>query len=285
MDIPGTPQTYQSQDGLELFYRDYGDGIVGTPIVCLPGLTRNSRDFVDVAVHIGERRRVITPDLRGRGNSMWDPEWRNYHPGTYVNDVRTLLDTLGIERAIIVGTSLGGLCAMGMAAMDAGRLAAVVLNDVGPEASPAALERIRHYVGKDQPPRTWEEAVEQTRRNYGESLPGLGDEDWKKIVWRTYREGDDGAPVADYDPNIGRAVAELGAQTADPWPFFEALGPVPTKLLWGEMSDILTRDIIDKMVVRKPDLEVIPVRNRGHAPLLDEPECRAALDAVLEETP
>jgi len=285
MTDPAEPSYYKSTDGLELAYRDYGGNIGGTPVICLPGLTRNSRDFVDVAAHIGARRRVITPDLRGRGDSAYDPNWRNYHPGTYVNDVWTLLDELGIDRVIVIGTSLGGLCAMGMAAMNPGRLAAVVMNDVGPEINPAGLERIQKYVGKDAPPHTWQEAVDQTRRNYGEFLPGLTDDDWDRMVWKAYRRGDDGVPVADYDPNIGRAVAEVGAQAGDPWVFFDALAAVPTKLLWGEISDILTKDIVDKMVARKPDLDVIMVTNRGHAPLLDEPECLAAFDKVLDEVP
>ena len=273
---------FQSGDGLSLFYRDYGPDIGGTPVICLPGLTRNSRDFVDVAAHIGDRRRVITPDLRGRGKSDHDPEWRNYHPGTYVNDTWALLDRLGIDRVIIIGTSLGGLCAMAMAAMNAARLAGVVMNDVGPEINPAGLARIQSYVGKQAPPTTWQEAIEQTRANYGEFLPGLTDADWEKMVWKAYRKGDDGVPIADYDPNIARAVAEVGAQVGDPWVFFDALASVPTTLLRGEISDILTADIAAKMLARKADLEVVSVRNRGHAPLLDEPECLAAIDAMLE---
>lgn len=283
MNDPGQEKTFSSADGLALFYRDFGTEIAGTPVICLPGLTRNSRDFIDVARHIGTRRRVILPDLRGRGGSAYDPEWRNYHPGTYVNDVWALLDEVALERVIVIGTSLGGLCAMGMAATQADRLAAVVINDIGPEINPAGLERIQTYVGKQAPPATWEEAIEQTRSNYGEFLPGLSDEDWDKMVWKAYRKGEDGVPIADYDPNIGRAVAEVGPQVGDPWVLFDALGPIRTTLLWGEISDILTRDIVDKMVARKPDLDVVKVAHRGHAPLLDEPECRAAIDAILTE--
>jgi pimeloyl-ACP methyl ester carboxylesterase len=281
----GYEKTYTSADGLALFYREFGPEAPGTPVICLPGLTRNSRDFIDVAVHIGDRRRVLLPDLRGRGSSAYDPEWRNYHPGTYVNDVWTLLNHLALERVIVIGTSLGGLCAMGMAATQAERLAAVVMNDIGPEINTAGLERIQTYVGKQEAPQTWEEAIEQTRANYGEFLPGLSDADWEKMVWKAYRKGDDGVPVADYDPNIGRAVTEVGPQVGDPWAIFDALGPVRTTLLWGEISDILTKDIVDKMAARKQDLEVVVVRNRGHAPLLDEPECLAAIDAVLDEVP
>ncbi|MEJ2255480.1 MAG: alpha/beta hydrolase [Woeseiaceae bacterium] len=283
MKDPGHGKTFTSADGLELFYRDFGPEDEGTPVICLPGLTRNSRDFLEIAEYIGERRRVLLPDLRGRGNSAYDPEWRNYHPATYINDTWTLLDSLGIERVIIIGTSLGGLCAMGMAAMQANRLAAVVINDIGPEINPAGIARIQSYVGQQEIPGTWEEAIEQTRANYGEFLPGLSHKDWEDMVWKGYREGDAGQPIPDYDPNIARALAEVGAQAGDPWMYFDALGPVRTTLLWGVLSDILTQDIVDKMAARKPDLDVVRVENRGHVPLLDEPECLAAVDTLLAE--
>lgn len=280
-----TSRNYQSHDGLELFYRDFNADIAGTPVICLPGLTRNSRDFIHVAEHIGERRRVIAPDFRGRGFSAHDTNWKNYHPGTYVTDTWTLLDELQLEKVIIIGTSLGGLCAMAMSAMNAERLAAVIMNDVGPEINPAGLQRIQSYVGKQVPPQSWDEAADQAFAAYSETMPGLPREYWQHMAWRAYREGPDGVPVLDYDQNIGRAVREVGAQAADPWAFFDALRSVPTTLLWGENSDILTRDIIDKMLARNEDLELVPVANRGHAPQLDEPECLAAIDAVLGATP
>jgi pimeloyl-ACP methyl ester carboxylesterase len=278
-------RTYQSHDGLELFYRDYNGEMPGTPVICLPGLTRNSRDFIHVAEHIGERRRVIAPDFRGRGFSAHDANWKNYHPGTYVTDTWTLLDELGIETVIIIGTSLGGLCAMAMSAMNAERLAAVIMNDVGPEINPAGLARIQSYVGKQTPPKSWDEAADQAFEAYSDTMPGLPRTYWERMAWRAYREGPDGVPVLDYDQNIGRAVREVGAQVADPWVFFEALKPVPTTLLWGEGSDILTRDIVDKMLARHEEMRLVPVANRGHAPQLDEPECLAAIDDVLEATP
>jgi pimeloyl-ACP methyl ester carboxylesterase len=285
MSTDENSRTYQSHDGLELFYRDYNDATPGTPVICLPGLTRNSRDFIHVAEHIGERRRVIAPDFRGRGFSARDKNWKNYHPGTYVTDTWTLLDELGIEHVIVLGTSLGGLCAMAMSAMNAERLAAVIMNDVGPEINPAGLARIQSYVGKQVPPTNWDEAADQAFEAYGDTLPGLPRAYWERMAWRAYREDAEGVPVLDYDQNIGRAIREVGAQVTDPWDFFEALSAVPTTLLWGENSDILTRDIVDKMLARNPGLELVPVANRGHAPQLDEPECLAAIDAVLQAIP
>lgn len=274
---------FKSADGLNLYYRDFGSARDGTPVLCLPGLTRNSRDFEDLAISLSDRRRVLTVDFRGRGFSDHDPVWQNYHPGTYIADVLTLLDSLGIEQVIIVGTSLGGLCAMHIAAQHPERLAGVIMNDIGPEINPAGLARIQEYTGKLPPVADWDGAVMQARVIYGQWLPGVSDTDWRKMAWRAYRENAAGVPELDIDPNIGRAIREVGPQTGDPWQSFDALINVPTVLLWGCLSDILTEDIIDKMKHRKPDLEVVAVADRGHVPLLDEPECVAAIDQFLSK--
>lgn len=273
---------YESSDGLSLYYREFGAGNEGTPVICLPGLTRNSRDFEDLANALAGRRRVLTTDLRGRGFSAYDPDWRNYHPRTYVQDVWTLLDTLGIEQVIVVGTSLGGLCAMVMAAEKGERVAGVVMNDIGPEINPAGIDRVKQYTGKLPAVATWKEAIEQSKEIYGEWLPGLTDEDWEKMAWRAYRDDEEGRPRLDMDPHVGTAIREVGPQKGDPWALFDALADIPTVLLWGVMSDILTRDIVEKMQARKPDLEVVEVPNRGHVPLLDEPECLDAINALLD---
>jgi len=280
---------FESTDGLQLYYREFGSDNAGTPIICLPGLTRNSRDFEDLANYlsedIGDARRVITPDLRGRGFSDHDPEWRNYHPGTYVQDTWTLLDTLGIEKIIVIGTSLGGLCAMAMSAQHPGRLAGVVMNDIGPEIDPVGLARVQEYTGRVPPVASWDEAAEQARQIYGEWLPGLSDDDWRKMAWRAYRENEKGIPQLDIDSNIGEAVRNVGPQKGDPWALFDTLRETPVLLLRGLMSDILSEDIVDKMTARKPDLEVVRVADRGHVPLLDEPECLAAIESFLKRLP
>jgi len=278
-----TMRYYASHDGLQLFYHDFAPERPGTPAICLPGLTRNSRDFDELAAHLSAARRVLTPDLRGRGLSDYDPEWRNYHPGTYVKDVWTLLDLLGIDKVIVIGTSLGGLIAMAMAYQNAGRLAGVVMNDIGPEVGAEGLARIQAYTGKLPPVGNWAEANAQTRQIYGPWLPGLSDTEWEKMAWRAYRAGEDGVPAQDIDRNIGKAVREVGPQTGDPWVLFDALRDTPTLLLHGVLSDILTADIIRKMRARKPDLQVVDVADRGHAPLLDEKECIEAIDAFTKE--
>lgn len=272
---------FQSNDGLNICYRDFGGQNDGTPVICLPGLTRNSRDFEDLANYLSNRRRVITIDFRGRGFSDYDVNWQNYHPLTYVADVWTLLDLLNIPKVIVVGTSLGGLCAMVMAAQQAERVAGVVMNDVGPEINPAGLARIQEYTGRLEPVRTWAEAAEQTKAIYGQWLPGLSDDDFMRMARRAFREIETAVPRLDMDANIGRAVREVGPQKGDPWQLYAALRDVPVVLLWGVLSDILTEDIIDKMKAAKPDLVVVPVANRGHVPLLDEPECLLAINAFI----
>ncbi len=272
---------YTSDDGLSLYYRDFSPNMAGTPVICLPGLTRNSRDFEDLAVYLRDRFRVLTPDLRGRGFSQHDPEWRNYHPGTYVRDVWRLLDRLSIDRVVVIGTSLGGLIAMALAGQDSSRLTGVIMNDIGPQVAPQGLARIQKYAGRLPPVCSWEEAIEQTREINGEWLPGLSEADWEKLARRAYRNTDDGVPRLDMDPEIGRAVRELGPTSGDPWQLFRALAEIPTLVLRGVLSDILTPGILARMIEIKPDLEVVEVANRGHVPLLDEPECLAAIDGFL----
>ncbi|MCR9097198.1 MAG: alpha/beta hydrolase [bacterium] len=282
MTTASNARFFETADGLKLFYRDFGPEGEGTPVLCLPGLTRNSRDFDEIAERLSSRRRVLTIDFRGRGHSDPDPDWRNYHPGTYVADVQALLDALGVETVIVLGTSLGGVCGMVMAAQRPHRVAGLILNDVGPEIHPAGLERVRSYTGRAAPVTSWEEAREQTRETYGDALPGLGDDDFMKLARRTYREDAKGIPRLDIDVEIGRAVRELPPADGDPWRLFAAIGDKPITVLWGVLSDILSRDIVERMRAEKPDLEVLEVPNRGHVPLLDEPECLAAIEAFLD---
>lgn len=172
---------------------------------------------------------------------------------------------------------------MVMAAKHPERLAGVVMNDIGPEINPTGVERVQSYTGKQPVVRNWDEAIDQARETYGEWLPGLSDDFWARFVRRGYCEDEDGVPQLDMDLNIGRAVREVGPQKGDPWQMFDALAGIPVTVLHGVMSDILTSDITDKMQARLPHLNVVQVPNRGHAPLLDEPECVAAIDDLLEK--
>jgi len=272
---------FQSTDGLRLHYRDYPAATGLAPVLCLPGLSRNCRDFEAIAPRIQRSRRVLGADLRGRGLSQHDPNWNNYHPGTYVADVAGLLADAGVERVIVLGTSLGGIIAMIMAATMPQRLAGAILNDVGPEIAPEGLKRISSYVGKASPVGSWSEAVAQVRATYGLAWPTATDEDWLVFARRGYREVD-GVPRLDMDPMIGEAVRAAPSGAApDLWPLFSALRPLPVLALRGAISDVLSTETFDRMAREKPDLERVSVAGRGHPPMLDEPESVAAIDAFL----
>lgn len=281
-----TDRYYTSADGLRLYYRDYGSDVTGKlPVLCLPGLTRNSRDFDHVALRLQTERRVLCADLRGRGRSQHDPNWRNYHPGTYLADVALLLADAGVERCVFFGTSLGGILSMLTNATAPQRVAAVILNDIGPEVDPAGLARIASYVGRHPPAKTWDEAVALVRATYECALHGLSDEQWLDYARRSYTDVD-GVPRLDMDPMIGEAVRSAPAAAApDLWPVFATLGPVPTLVLRGATSDILSTSTLDRMQSLKPDLVRVEVPNRGHVPLLDEPEAVAAVDEFLSRVP
>ena len=287
-------QRFTSADGLELYCRVYerqaprGHAPAGGPsaqqaltVLCLPGLTRNSRDFEALAPHLAARYRVVCPDLRGRGFSACDPQWRNYHPGTYIADLQRLLQALDLERFAIIGTSLGGLLGMMLGATSPERVAGIVLNDIGPEVDPKGIERIKSYTGMLPPVRTWDEAVKQLRVTYGDAWPGLSDETWSVLVRRSYREDASGAPVLDCDPRVGDALRAVTAVPGTLWPVFARLHAIPMLVLHGAGSDILSASTLERMQREKPDLERVTVGNRGHVPLLDEPEALAAIDRFL----
>lgn len=271
---------YRSGDGLTLAYRDYPGPSSATPVICLHGLTRNSRDFEALAPVLSRERRVLAPDFRGRGDSANDDDWRNYHLLTYADDIRSLLREQELNRVAIIGTSLGGLVAMLLAHADAQCIAGVVLNDIGPEIGPTGLARILSYAGRRPPVRTWEEAEAQTRDIYQQAWPGLSRKRWAELTRRVFRD-EGGVPVAAMDPRVGEAARSVTPELPDPWTLFDALGGVPTLLVHGALSDILTDDIARRMRDRLPDMEYVRVSQRGHPPLLDEPE---ALRAIIRWT-
>jgi len=289
-DLDGTAWRdcyFESPDRLMLYYREYPvPGTDRLPVVCLPGLTRNSRDFESLALRMQRAgRRVLAPDLRGRGRSQYDPNWTNYHPGTYLGDIEALQAAADAERVVVVGTSLGGILAMLIAATRPAAIAGAVLNDVGPEIAPEGLQRISQYVGRAAPVASWEEAAAQTRATYELALPDLTDEEWLAYARRSYVEVEGQLRLA-MDPMIGEAVRAAPAGAApDLWPVFGALAPLPALALRGEFSDILSEGTFERMGREKPDLRRVTVRRRGHVPLLDEPECVDAIDEFLAGLP
>lgn len=280
---PFTEHFFKSKDGLELYFRRFGPAAAERrTVLCLPGLTRNSRDFEALAAYLAPRAQVLTPDLRGRGRSEYDPKWENYHPGTYVEDAIRLLDELKVARCVVIGTSLGGLMAMIMGAMQPQRLQGLVINDIGPELDPSGVERIRGYAGKLPVVNSWREAAAQARQVNGSALPDMSDEYWLAFAQRTYR-ADEGVFRPDVDPNIARAFGSPDSSAPDLWPMFQMLAPMPMLTIRGALSDLFSARTLERMRALKPDMRTLVVDNRGHAPTLDEPECRRAIDEFLAE--
>lgn len=273
---------FDSADGLSLYCRIYpAQRPAGLPVLCLPGLTRNSRDFVALAEHLQARHEVLTVDLRGRGRSAWDENPSHYQLPTYVQDAWRLLDARRVERALVLGTSLGALMGMMMAASQPQRIAGVVLNDAGPEFDPSGLRRIAAYAGKLPAVSSWAEAAAQAKSVYGLALPGLTHAQWLEYAHCSYRENADGVPVPDMDPKIAEAFKNLSAAPGDLWPLYAQISGVPLLVIRGALSDLLSAATLQRMKREKPDLEHVTVANRGHTPLLNEPECLAAIDAFV----
>jgi pimeloyl-ACP methyl ester carboxylesterase len=272
---------WQSHDGLRLFSRFYESASSAAhTVLCLHGLTRNSRDFEDLAPHLQQRYHVLVPDVRGRGMSARDPQPQNYQPAIYVQDIIGLLDHLNVSRAAIIGTSMGGMLAMMMGVGYRPRVSGIVLNDMGPEVDPVGLERIKGYAGRLPPPKNWDEAAAQMRSMFGDAWPNLTPERWLALAQRGYRADASGKLAADADPMIGEMLRAAPPATANLWPFWNALG-LPILAIRGERSDILSAATFARMKAENPALVQLEVAQRGHVPLLDEPECLAAIDAFL----
>lgn len=272
---------WTSRDGLRLHYRDYAGGDDRPPILCLHGLTRNSRDFENVAARYAGEWRVLAIDFRGRGLSEWDPQSERYAPSIYAQDVLELLADAGAEKAVFFGTSLGGLVTMGIAAFAPQLIAGAMLNDVGPELDLSGIDRIRTYVGKPVTFRDWRDAASALRAKHGDVHPAYGDAEWLRYAKRVCRESDKGIEF-DYDMAIAEPFnrGNTGVAT-DAWPFFRALAGRPVLILRGENSDLLSDAVLDRMEREIPDVEVVSVPGVGHAPDLDEPDSVAALDRLL----
>ena len=274
---------FTSRDGLGLYFRDYGDPLApATPVLCLAGLTRNSKDFHDLAERLAAGRRVICPDYRGRGRSDADPDWRNYALAVLVDDVMHLVALAGLHRAVVVGTSLGGVLAMALAAARPAMLAGVVLNDVGPEIGSSGLDAIIDYVRHDRP----QPDLRSAEREIRDRLPALRFQDdamWSKVVRNTYRDCDDGMLRFDWDVAIIKPLLGGADAMADLWPLFRALARVPVLALRAEYSDILTIECFERMAAVKPDLRRVTVPRTGHAPTLVEPECVVAIEEFLAD--
>ncbi len=275
-DQPWRDVFVSADDGLKLHARDYGPKMdAALPVLCLPGLTRNARDFHQLALYLSRHektpRRVVALESRGRGLSEWDKNWRNYDAQVEARDVLSVMPALGLEHVGIVGTSRGGILAMVLAVTRPGILAGVVLNDIGPVLGGKGLARIKGYVGKAPRVHSWEEAARLSKNLNEGQFPDLDDQAWMDFARRTYVE-ENGQIRPDYDPDLGRPFEslDLSKPVLTLWPQFEALRNIDTLVIRGEHSDLLETDTLAEMGRRHNKMDVLECPGEGHAPLLED---------------
>lgn len=277
---------YRAADGLRIEYRDYPPAreTGKLPVLCLHGLTRNLRDFDELAPRIAATgRRVITASQRGRGRSDHDPDISHYTPAHYTSDMLGLLDSLGIERAVFIGTSMGGLMTMVAAALAPERVAAAILNDIGPDLDPEGLERIQQYAGRAPSHDSWQAAADYVRSVNAHAFPlETSDSFWLDFARRTHAEGPKSGIIALCDPAVGEAIRQASGDLPDLWPLFDALKPVPLLLIRGAISDLLSTGTVAQMRRHKPDMAVCEVNQVGHAPFMTEAGAWTALSHFLD---
>jgi len=279
---------FRVRDGLKLQARCYRAAQPqGRPALCLPGLTRNGRDFHDLALHLSTQapilRNVYTLDYRGRGLSQWDSEWKNYDLPTETHDVIDFMARVGLIDAAIIGTSRGGLIAMFLAALQPSAIGSVILNDIGPVIETDGIMRIAGYVGLIPLPRDWSEAVMLIKSGNRRHFPAVTDDEWAVIARQWYNEKN-GKPASGYDPKLKNTMSVLDGPMPELWPQFEALKRVPLLVLRGQNSDILSKTTITEMHRRHPALRSHVVPKQGHAPLLRDKPTKDEITRFLMET-
>ena len=282
---PGwTDIDFSARDGLRLHARRYdAHDKRRRPVLCLAGLTRNGRDFHDLAVALcsgSDGRTVYALDSRGRGSSAWDPDWKNYAIPVEMHDVIDFTTSTGLHGATIVGTSRGGLIAMVLAAAQPATIGAVVLNDIGPVIEREGLSRIAGYVGRTPLPATWAEAATQVAGMSRSAFPGVPAELWADVAHQWFNDKD-GRPAPGYDPKIGKAVSVQDGPIPALWPQFMALAGKPMLVVRGETSDILSAATMAEMQMRHPDCATLTVPGQGHAPLLKDSRTNGAIRQFL----
>lgn len=282
---------FTARDGIRLYGRHYPaahhDGIVRRPVLCLAGLTRNSRDFHVIATALAQRphgaRDVYTLDYRGRGLSENDADWRNYTVPLEMIDVLDYMVVTGIAGASIIGTSRGGLIAMVMAAYQPRSVGPVVLNDIGPIVEQKGLSRISAYVGRIPLPASWPEAGALVADMGKRAFPGISATEWEDVARQWFNEHK-GRPAPGYDPELSNALSVLDGPIPELWPQFEALKRVPVMVVRGERSDILSAATVEEMRRRHPAFTSYVVKDQGHAPLLRDAESIEAVAQFLDAT-
>ena len=279
---------FSARDGLRLYARHYAAaGSIRRPVLCLAGLTRNARDFHDLAAALAHAdeggRDVYALDSRGRGHSEHDRDWKNYSLLVELNDVLDFMTTKGLHNAAIIGTSRGGLLAMMMAVLRPAAIGAVVLNDIGPVLERDGLARIVAYVGRIPLPADWTEATELVREMNQRHFTAVPAEQWADCAHAWFND-DNGLPAPGYDRNIAKAVSLMDGPMPALWAQFGALAHVPVLAIRGENSDLLSEKTLGEMRARHPRLTAITVRGQGHAPLLKDAPTIGAVTEFLART-
>ncbi|MEO9601019.1 alpha/beta hydrolase [Parasphingorhabdus sp.] len=268
---------WQSEDGLKLHARDYSADNDKTPIICVPGLTRNARDFEHLGAVLNGERRIIMLDLRGRGMSEYAKDSSSYNPKQYIADIIKLMDEQAMPKAVLFGTSLGGIVTMVMSKMHPGRVAGALLNDIGPELDQKGLDRIGSHVGQGRSFDTWAHAGRDTAENSGDIFPDFTLKDWIAFSKKVYRMNSSGRIKLDYDMKIAEPFDSKGGGSGALWNALEGLKVVPTLILRGEISDLFSEKIARQMLEKLDKGDLVTVPRVGHAPTLEEP---ASLDAI-----
>ena len=295
MDSGYSDETWQSPDGLALHFRDYPaqssadigetEASARPPIICLHGLTRNARDFEKLAPYIAAQGwRVVVPEMRGRGKSEYASDSATYAVPTYVGDVLALLEQQGIGRFVSVGTSMGGLITMAIAAFAPDKLAGALLNDIGPVIETGGLEAIKGYVGQGRSFPTWMHAARALQEIQTANFPGFTIDDWLSMAKQGMVLHANGRIAFDYDMKIAEPIfaSDAAAVPPDLWPAYEALGACPLVLVRGAISSLLSEETFAEMQSRVPSAAAVTIANTGHAPTLDEAAALSAIDGLLD---
>lgn len=280
---------YDAPGGLKLHARLYepASRTTALPLVCLPGLTRNSRDFHDLAVmlagHEETPRQVVSFDYRGRGRSAYDPDWKNYNIRIEAGDVIAGLKALEIGQAVFLGTSRGGFIIHVLAAIAPQLLSGVIFNDIGPEIVSEGFRQIRDYLIKARNPDDWAQAVALQRAVHGEAFPALTQADWERFALALYRD-DNGTIRPDYDPNLLKTLEtiDFNVKFPDLWAQFDLLADLPLLVIRGENTTLLAQETVDEMMRRHPALQFINVSGQGHAPMLETGQLPSLIAAFAE---
>jgi pimeloyl-ACP methyl ester carboxylesterase len=268
------PSRFTADDGARIAFRDEGQGLA---VLCLPGLTRAMADFDYLIPHLPPLR-LIRMDYRGRGASDWTGA-ATYTVPREAQDALQLLDHLGVARAVILGTSRGGLIGMFLGATARDRVAGLILNDVGPEIARDGLSRIFDYVGRNPAGKTYQGFADRLSRSPG--FAGVPMSRWLDEARKHAVETPEGLTIP-YDPALREAfLAAFDGPPVDLWPLFDALAGLPLALIRGANSDLLTADTAQQMRTRRPDMGFAEVPDRAHIPFLDEPKAVALIRSFL----